>query len=284
MARRKETSRNVKSEVHEDLDDEGEEEVVDEEVVDEEVVDEEDAEEEDEEEVVDGEADEEDDVYKPDEDEEEADEETPVAKTAPAKRTPAKSAPRKTPATKRTPRKTPAAKSGSDDDNQEPGKRYFKILVSSIIPENKSPNVQDDDISSGGGRYTGKNPMQAAKKAFTRICRVATAGGECTYIFSIQETTQTSSKKSFTYRGVRTELEKPQEVKKGDTTYLIRFNSEVRSHKPDGVKKTPATKKTPAKASAPSSAKKTPAKAPAKSSTPSVRGRPRAGRGRGKKM
>lgn len=218
----------------------------------------------------------------------------PKAKKAPVKpavkKTVAKKAPAKTaakPAVKKTAAKKPAAKpkattrrKKADDDDEEPGKRYFKILVDSINPESGSPTVPigdaKDELSSNGGRYTGKNPMQAAKKAFTRICRVAADGGECTYVFSVQETTQSSAKKVFTYRGVRKELDEPQEVTKGETSYSIRFNSEVRSYKPGGTKsKSPVkAKKTPAKKPA---AK---AKAPVKKASPvkktAGRGRPAA--------
>ncbi|MDX1471795.1 MAG: hypothetical protein R3213_09890 [Flavobacteriaceae bacterium] len=142
------------------------------------------------------------------------------------------------------PRTNASAKPPKREDD-DAGRRYFKILIESIKPETNSPPVQEDKLSASGGRYTGKNPMQAAKKAFTRICRVSVGGGECTYIFSIQETTQSSAKKVFTYRGVRRELDTPQKVTKGDVSYSIRFNSEVRSYKPGGTTKvTPPAKKT----------------------------------------
>jgi hypothetical protein len=183
--------------------------------------------------------------------------------------------------TKKNEPKTTGAKKNTEDE-EEPGKRYFKILVDSILPENNSPKVPVGDgkneLTSNGGRYTGKNPMQAAKKAFTRICRVATDGGECTYIFSIQETTQSSAKKVFPYRGIRKELSVPQEVTKGDTSYFIKFSSEVSSYKqsPTGGAKQ--------KTSTGSKTKAVPAKKgnPAKSRTTTNRGKTR-GRGRGKK-
>jgi len=175
-------------------------------------------------------------------------------KAAPAK----KAAP---PAKKAAPPKGKAkskAKKNDDaeDEDEEPGKRYFKILVDSIIGEDAPPvpiGKEKDELSSNGGRYTGKNPMQAAKKAFTRICRVAASGGECTYVFTIIETTQKSAKKEFTYIGVRKELDVPQKVQKGDTNYEIKFSSEVKSYKPekDTLAKAAPSKKTPAKKAAP---------------------------------
>ncbi len=176
-------------------------------------------------------SDEEDDVYQSDEEssevegsdsegsihsEEAEDSEPPKTKVTPRapRGRPAKSAiPTKkaTPAPRTSRGTTKTATSHSrkktTDEEEEPGKRYFKILADKISPESGSLNVNPDDLSTGGGRYTGKNPMQAAKKAFTRICRVANNGGECCYVFYIQETTQSSPKKSFPYRGIRTVLE-----------------------------------------------------------------------------
>ena len=123
------------------------------------------------------------------------------------------------------------------EEQEDPGKRYFKILIESIRPEKGSPKVAPEDLSANGGRYAGKNPMQAAKKAFTRISKAGKKKGTCAYVFSIQETTQGSAKKVFTYRGERRQLEKPQAITKGDTQYFIRFSSEVRSYKPGGKAK-----------------------------------------------
>ena len=86
----------------------------------------------------------------------------------------------------------------------ENGERSFKILVESIIPEDDTPRPKEKLLKSDGGKFTGKNPMQAAKKAFNRICRSAfcecskenkcqtnkgckcTYKESCIYIFKIQ--------------------------------------------------------------------------------------------------
>ena len=128
----------------------------------------------------------------------------------------------------------------------EAGKRYFKILAKSIESKG-SPAIKPDALSSGGGRYTGNNPMQAAKKAFTRISRAGAPGGECSYVFKIQETTQGSAKKIFEYEGIREELAKPQAIKKGDTEYFIRFHSKVRSYKRNTSAKKATSKKATSK-------------------------------------
>lgn len=143
----------------------------------------------------------------------------------------------------KAPEETPKKKSTK---KSEAGKRFFKILADSIESKG-SPAIDATALSSNGGRYTGNNPMQAAKKAFTRISRAGAPGGECTYVFKIQETTQGSAKKIFEYEGIREELEKPQPIKKGDTEYFIRFRSRVRSYKRNAPTKKAAPKKGAAK-------------------------------------
>ena len=151
-------------------------------------------------------------------------------------------------------KKAPAKKSKTEDSDEVEneggnGKRFFKILLDKVEPQGNSPPVNEKILNNGGGRYTGKNPMQAAKKAFTRICRNCSPDKGCSYVFVIQETTGNSAKKSFVYRGVRKELDEPEEVKKGDTTYLIRFSCEVKSHKSPSTTTTSSNKKaTPKKA------------------------------------
>ncbi len=214
----------------------------------------------------------------------------PAKKEAPAKKA-AAPAKKEAPAKKVSPSKGKAKpnatkKAGVDNENndEEPGKRYFKILVSSIEGEEGSPPVpigkKRDELSSGGGRYTGKNPMQAAKKAFTRICRVATNGGECAYVFTIAETTQKSAKKEFRYIGARKELDEPKTVEKGDKSYDIRFSSEVKSYKAEkDVKSAKAKPVEEAKAKSKAAPKaKAKSKAAPKAKIPA---KPSSGRGRG---
>jgi len=181
------------------------------------------------------------------------------------------------------------AKASASDEDDEPGKRYFKILVDSIQPESGSPTVTDRWWQGRAQLerwplHREESHASRQRRPFTRICRVAADGGECTYVFSVQETTQSSAKKVFTYRGVRKELDEPQEVTKGETSYSIRFNSEVRSYKPDGKKsasKSPA-KKAAAKPKAKASAKKSAAGRGRAAAKPKAKTAAR-GRGRGKK-
>ena len=85
------------------------------------------------------------------------------------------------------------------------------------------------------GSYTGSNPAQAAKKAFTQLCRVKKVRGACTLYVTVRETTQEASdKKNFTYRLTRSKLAKP--IKIGD--YEVKYETSVKS-----AKKAPGCKK-----------------------------------------
>ena len=50
------------------------------------------------------------------------------------------------------------------------------------------------------GRYIARNPANAAKKAFNQLCRVKRIRGMCTLFLTIQETTQGSAHKKYTYK------------------------------------------------------------------------------------
>ena len=43
------------------------------------------------------------------------------------------------------------------------------------------------------GRYLGRNPAAAARKAFNQLCRIKRIRGMCTLFLTIQETTQGSA-------------------------------------------------------------------------------------------
>jgi len=153
-------------------------------------------------------------------------------------------------------------KAGSD-------KRWFKVLV-----DQTKPPINKEVFSANGGRYCGKNPRQAAGKAFTSLCKAAGEGNH-KYIFSVQETTRGSKQRIFTYVGVRSELDKPQVVSRGGTEYSIRFSCDVKAYRESKVTesapvKKEVPKKTTKKESASKSVKKTPAKKPVKVPSPEV--------------
>lgn len=154
---------------------------------------------------------------------------TPAKKQEPAK----KSSPAKK--EKQTPAKTAEeGESSEPEEERGAGYRYFKILANKIQPQNGSPEIAADHLSLKGGRFKGRNPMQAAKKAYTKICNIATKSGyegDCFYIFTIQETSQKSGKKEFTYQGERHRLENPEPIVKDGNTYYVKFSSNVKSYK-----------------------------------------------------
>jgi len=116
------------------------------------------------------------------------------------------------------------------DRNPNSSARSFEVLLDKITPEVGSPAINIDELSSKDCRYTGKNPMQAAKKAFTRICK-ASSVDNCAYIFTIQESTAGKTNKMFIYRGVREKLDKPLDVSKGDSSFQVNFSTTVRSYR-----------------------------------------------------
>ena len=59
------------------------------------------------------------------------------------------------------------------------------------------------------GNYLGSTPMQAARKALTKICQLTNIKGRCSYYIVLRETTQGSSKKVFIYKVRREKLDEP---------------------------------------------------------------------------
>ena len=59
------------------------------------------------------------------------------------------------------------------------------------------------------GNYLGSSPMQAARKALTKICQLTNVKGRCSYFIVLRETTQGSSKKVFIYKVRREKLDEP---------------------------------------------------------------------------
>jgi len=161
-----------------------------------------------------------------------------VEETQPTKKAPTKRAPTKRTTTRKAPAKKAPVKeetveqnveSDSNESDQGDSKRkvrrVFKIVVDSI-----EPSVDPSDISNNGGRYTGTTPMQAGKKAFSNLARISKKD-DCEFVFSIQETTKDSNKKTFNYVGKRKKLAKPQVVKRGGSEYKVRYETTVTSNR-----------------------------------------------------
>ena len=51
-----------------------------------------------------------------------------------------------------------------------------------------------------GGRFLSRNPISAAKKAFSRICRESKIKGVCSMNVVLRETSRGSSGKEFSYK------------------------------------------------------------------------------------
>ncbi len=131
--------------------------------------------------------------------------------------------PKRTVARKPATKKEPVPEQEKESEESS-GKRTFKLLVNSV-----KPSVDDGQLNGNGGRYVGKTPMQAAKKCFTQLCRKVALGKACEFAFTIQESTQGSEKKQRSYKGVRSELDEPQEIVRANTSYIIRFKNDVKS-------------------------------------------------------
>lgn len=81
------------------------------------------------------------------------------------------------------------------------------------------------------GRYKGRAPVDAAKKAFNELCRVKRIRGVCTMIITVRETTQGSSKKLFTYKLMRHKLKEPILLQGSAGEYKIEYTTKAKSQK-----------------------------------------------------
>lgn len=153
-------------------------------------------------------------------------EETESAQETPAESAPTETTPKRG-GRRAAPKKSTEETAEDEDDasSSRGGERTFKLLLASV-----TPSVSDEKLLSGkGGRYVGKTPMQAAKKAFTQLARRVNEGAECEYTFTIQESTQGCKKAKRSYHGKRVKLDEPQTVQRSNTSYTIRFKNDVRS-------------------------------------------------------
>lgn len=107
--------------------------------------------------------------------------------------------------------------------------RTFLVVANKIFTDDGSPDVSGDIESSK--IYEGHNPMQAAKKIFTRIAKLSKSS-ECSYIFMIRETTiGKTHNKIFTYLGTKKRLDNPVDVSKGKSYFQVNYKSDIRSYK-----------------------------------------------------
>jgi hypothetical protein len=91
-----------------------------------------------------------------------------------------------------------------------------------------------------GGRYVGRTPAGAARKAFTELCRLKGVRGVCTLNIAMQETTSSSNKKVFMYKLQRHKLKEPLVRSVGGKEWVIEYKSTIKSvnSMPDACKGT----------------------------------------------
>ena len=83
-----------------------------------------------------------------------------------------------------------------------------------------------------GGRYKGKTPAGAARKAFTEFCRIKRIRGVCTLVIVIQETTSGSKKHVSAYKLQRHKLKNPLIRLEGtNKEFVIEYQSSIKSLK-----------------------------------------------------
>jgi hypothetical protein len=80
-----------------------------------------------------------------------------------------------------------------------------------------------------GGSFTGSTPNSAAKKAFSKSCKLLKIKGRGTLDIYVRETTQGSLKKVFGYRVSRTLLEESQVRTVGEIEIVNRWKIKSRS-------------------------------------------------------
>jgi len=64
-------------------------------------------------------------------------------------------------------------------------------------------NGKEKGAKNLGGRYVSKSPDAAARKSANRICRKSKTKGRCSLKVTVQETTQGSKHKEYTYKVTR---------------------------------------------------------------------------------
>lgn len=77
--------------------------------------------------------------------------------------------------------------------------------------------TKGSNVNKFGGRYLSDLPVDAAKKAYSQICKTYRKSGVCSYIITIRETTQGSLKKMYSYRIKRKKNPVDVMLKNGET-------------------------------------------------------------------
>jgi len=80
-----------------------------------------------------------------------------------------------------------------------------------------------------GGRYTGKAPSQAARKAGRALLKLNPTKRQVK--FTLREMSQGSDKKEFSYTATKVKLDTPKTIVRGDTQITVQYEYLVKSCK-----------------------------------------------------
>lgn len=116
--------------------------------------------------------------------------------------------------------------------NGKEGYRSFTLVGASKTAQCKTKGY--------GGRFINKTPAEAARKAFSDLCRVKNIRGVCTLYVTMRDTTAGGKLKGklYTYKLQRQKLAKPMIMQEGtDNEYVIEYKPVVKAVLRDEVMK-----------------------------------------------
>ena len=111
------------------------------------------------------------------------------------------------------------------------GQEYRTFKVVSALKNNCPTKVNSN------ATYVSKNPMSAAKKAFSGLCNKKRIRGKCTLIVTVRESTSGEDKKEFTYELKRTKLSEPVVRVVNGVEYKYQYVTHAKAVKARGPKK-----------------------------------------------
>lgn len=94
-------------------------------------------------------------------------------------------------------------------------KRSFTVITVSTV----HGTVKGEE--NLGGHFINATPVEAAKKAASKICSMSKIRGQCTLIITIRETTPGSRQKEYMYKVKR--IKNVKTVMKGDKEITFRY-------------------------------------------------------------
>lgn len=179
-------------------------------------------------------------------------------KSAPKGKPRAKAAAKKAPAKKAPVKKAAKEQSEEDDSAEDSGKRTFKLMdpvyvvdLSSLKGKDLKSKVEGmltgdyqsrlsevgetmdrEKLPKKGGKYTGKNPLTSAKKAFRAVAKCFPSDHwdqQQLILFSVVETTKGSKNREFKYFASRIILDTPNKITRGQTSYEVKTSTFIKS-------------------------------------------------------